>query len=853
MSIGRLEAYIVADRELYDSPRYARFPRRGLREPADVVLPSGWHRRERGVWDVFDPPGARPPVTGWKVHVAACPETAAAVSDVVVPYCLDNGVPFKRLASLEVVHLMAAKYAPRSGSGKYVTVYPDDDAHLVRLCRDLHPELAGLPGPRVLTDVTWREGPLSARYGAVRGRPYVDEDGRPGTLMRDADGTWVPDGRRLGGRMPEGVRLPEGFEVAAPAPAGAALGHLTDLVALHHSNSGGVYKAWATDTRRWVVLKEARPLSGYDREGRTAPERLEREAQALERLKGVAGVPGYLGRLEVQGHEFLVEEFVEGLTLVNWAGVHSPTSSRSDARPDELRDWARRADRLVGSVAAVLEGVHGRGLAMDDLHPGNVLVGASDEVCLIDFEAASELDRAGPGSFYGAGFGGGRATGRERDLRALDMLALWLLLPLTRITDLDPTLLPEHVAWVRATYPVPPSLDARLARLLAGPAPVTRRTVDEDRLVAGIAARSTPHRDDRLHPGSAESFTFGGTCLAYGAAGVLWATAATGREPRAEDLAWFVERLDRRSPYRGLFVGDAGVAVVAHRLGLPRETLAPLVDGLLAEPPDGGATLGLYAGAAGDGLAMLHLGTGLGEDRLVDGALSTAERCAAALRGGRRLSRAGYLHGWAGVAQLFLAVHRHTGSPRWLGHAVDALGQDLERCTVDDAAGVRVAMAGVRRIAYLGEGSGGIALVADEVLDHAEVPALEGLLPGLAQACRRTVVAQPGLLAGRAGLLAVVARLLPRLRGADDDAHGRAVAAVEAHRRLLGLHTVARGDAQLVPGEGGLRLSADLAHGSAGVLLALHQARAGGAFLPFFTSRPPVPTGTRTTGGGVPR
>lgn len=857
MTSAHPDLHLAASPDFFDTPRRAA-PAGRFEALPDVTPPAGWARRERGLWDCYDPPVTDVPVTGWKVHVSAGPATARAVHDVVVPYCFARGLAFKRLASVEVVHLVSSKYGPRTTSGKLFTLYPRDAAEAVAVCRELHPDLAAYPGPRVLTDVPWRGGPLHLRFGAVRGRPYVDGHGRPGVLLRDEDGAWVPDPRTIGDPNGGAQALPDGFETAPPpASTGSALAHLSRFTGLHRSNGGGVYQAWWDEQRRWVVLKEAMPHTGYDRAGRSAVERLRAEAAALRRLDGVDGVPRVLDYLEVQGHELLVEEHLPGRTGPHWAGTHNPLASHSDPEPAMLRRYAARVDVVVRSVAGILWDVHARGLAVDDLHPGNLLVDEADHARVVDLETATALDEQAPGTFGGAGFGGARRTGRERDERALDMLALWFLLPLTRVAERDPYLLREHVDWAFDAYgPLPAALDARLAALRAdaprrlAPAP----PVAGPALVAGMRAVATPERTDRLHPAGPEGFAYGGTCLAHGAAGTLWAMAGVGLPPTDQEREWFARRaLAAPCPYRGLYVGDAGVAAVAVDLGAEPDLLAQLGRRLLDEPADGGRNLSVWAGVAGDVLGQLRTGTALGDDELVDAALAGATRCAEQLVQGRELPRAGYLHGWTGVAHAFLEVYRATRDAVWLGRAVDALQRDLARCEVDPAAGVRLASGGVRRTAYVGTGSGGIALVADEILDHADVPGLQELLPRLVQACVRRSVAGAGLLAGRAGLLAVVSRLRPRLPDQGHVDRARASAAVATHLDMLALQIVVRDEHRAVLDGNGLRFSCDLADGSAGVAVAVEQATRGGAVLPFLSHRPPAPSGVQVPDGASRR
>jgi hypothetical protein len=117
--------------------------------------------------------------------------------------------------------------------------------------------------------------------------------------------------------------------------------------------------------------------------------------------------------------------------------------------------------------------------------------------------------------------------------------------------------------------------------------------------------------------------------------------------------------------------------------------------------------------------------------------------------------------------------------------------------------------AGHKHLLYVDGGSGGVALVANEYLRHRADDELAAFVRAVRRGCAHLLVRQPGLFQGRSGLLAILARI----GGPRDE--------VLAQVRRLAWHAVYRDGALLVPGHRLCRFSADLATGSAGVLLAL--------------------------------
>jgi hypothetical protein len=156
-----------------------------------------------------------------------------------------------------------------------------------------------------------------------------------------------------------------------------------------------------------------------------------------------------------------------------------------------------------------------------------------------------------------------------------------------------------------------------------------------------------------------------------------------------------------------------------------------------------------------------------------------------------------------------------------------ALRRDLACCTVREGGALEVDE-GWRTMPYVGDGSVGVGLVLDDYLGHAPDAAEElgAARAGIVTAATCRFYAQPGLFQGRAGMILHLAR----------------TSAPEADRARLAGQIAGLGwsamtyQGQLAfPGHQMMRLSMDLATGTAGCLLALGAAvgNAPDAHLPF--------------------
>ncbi|MEV4846661.1 class III lanthionine synthetase LanKC [Micromonospora matsumotoense] len=846
----RYDSYCAVDPLFYDSLSSASATATGIGYAADRPQPAGWESEVKDDWLIHAPVGGTLPAQGWKIHVSARLDNAERVLTQVMEYCQPRGIPFKHLRGPRMLLMRNSKYARRGGSGKFVTVYPRDDAELELTAKELAALLDGEQGPYILSDLRYGDGPVYLRYGGFAARYCLSAEGQVVPAIADATGTLVPDRRDPVFHLPDWVTLPD---FLAPHLAARNAASTTELPyriekVIHFSNGGGLYEARDTRTDARVVLKEARPHAGLDATGADAVTRLRREASVLRQLSDVPHLVRVHDEFSFGGHEFLALEFVEGSPLNQQVVQRYPLVHPDADRADYTR-WALDVHR---QVAEAVDAIHAHGIVYGDLHMFNIMVGDDGAVTLIDFEVAAPAADASRPALRNQAFAAPRdRVGPDVDRYALACLRLALFLPLTAMLRLAPAKAAHLADVVAAHFPVDRALLDETVAVIVGdpptaPAPVTpaatpvaampagtgldpdvvRVDPDDwpglrDRLARAITASATPQRDDRLFPGDIRQFSGsdGGLNLAHGAAGVLWALHASGAPVDPRHVRWLIDRV--REPASGsrlgFFDGLHGVAYVLDLLG-HRDEARRLLERCLDEP---WTELGndLVGGLPGIALNLHHFAALTGESRYAAAARRAVDLVVdrlgdvdsvAEISGGR-YPYAGLMRGSAGIALMLLGQHEREPDERLLDHAATALRQDLRRCVRRDDGHLEV-NEGWRTMPYLAEGSVGVGLVLDRYLRHRADDTLSAQAEAIRRCADFPFYAQSGLFAGRAGIVAYLAG-----RGEYEVAHGQA--------RLLGWHALPYADGTAFPGDQLLRLSMDLATGTAGVLAAVAASR----------------------------
>lgn len=816
--------YAGSDPVFYDKPRLKAETAVELFAPADALKRDMWEQADDEVWSYWTPPGVTLPEQGWKIHVSATAATAETVLARVSEHCHRNALPFKFVRTRPMLALTLAKDGDRCVSGKFIAIYPTSLAELESHLTELDAALSGSPGPYVLTDLRWKQGPVFVRYGAFL-RQTVNDNGADVPAIRDLDtGILVPDVRTTAFHVPPWAEIPDFLQVELDQLGMTPPDGFPQVRgALHFSNAGGVYEAMLDG--RPVILKEARPHVGWTPDGRDAVRRLRDEAGMLESLHRDVPVPAAIDTFDHHGHSYLAMERIDAVSLSAAVTARNPlvTSNPSAGERRAYRDWAAGvADSLRGAVASL----HARGRVHGDLHPGNVLVREDRTVVLIDLEMSRPIEDARPALIGAPGF---IATddrgGLDQDLYALACTELFMFVPLIPLLTLDEAKAGVLVREAARQFELSQTwVDRQLATLArrTTTAPDTSHrpalTDSVDTIAKSLLADASPERHDRLWPGDPAQFNQPPASLAHGALGVLVVLHRAGVAPPPELLAW-VERTEtgsgRGAPQRlGLLDGLAGTVWAYRQLGEHE-----LADRRLSQLTSSGIDrLGadLYGGLPGIGLTLLE------EQHAPSGSVAAiATQLREWWRHTEPPSRVatgagGLMNGATGTALFALRLFEATGDQEHLRIATEAMDFDLHSLRPARDGSLQVDE-GWRLLPYLGNGSAGIGVVLAQLLAHLPGHSryLE-ILDGITRAATAPLTAQCGLLEGRAGLIHFL-HTLGRANLATKDVS----TALHRHVAALELHTIRHDERTRFAGNGMMRASCDLATGAAGVLATL--------------------------------
>jgi serine/threonine-protein kinase len=178
-------------------------------------------------------------------------------------------------------------------------------------------------------------------------------------------------------------------------------------------------------SKPWRVIKQLRPVENSPQLAKLAEELFNREAEVLERLGEHSQIPKLYAHFQEGGKFYLVQEFIEGITLAQEVRRNGPFSEE-------------QARQVMQEVLLILSYVHSHNTVHRDIKPANLIRRKEDgRLVLIDFGAVKQL---GPGhnvseegtAIRSLGFSppeqmAGQAVGPASDLYALAATCLNLM------------------------------------------------------------------------------------------------------------------------------------------------------------------------------------------------------------------------------------------------------------------------------------------------------------------------------------------------------------------------------------------------------------------------------------------
>ncbi|HEV2991282.1 MAG TPA: class III lanthionine synthetase LanKC [Candidatus Angelobacter sp.] len=848
--------------------------KKDFHDVVSVKLPAGWEISRQGIWFYCSSPQNAMPLQGWKIHVSAGLANAREIIDRVSTILLAHpDTNFKFALDMPTLFLLNGKNWSRGGSGKFITIYPPDNARFLELIEEIHVATKGLTGPYILSDHRYKDSRIVYyRYGGMRLYEVLNIKGERTPMLVGPGGLPVPDQRCAYPVTPSWVDAPLPFHGASnEGEEGHKLrnGRYTIETVIGHSNAGGVYKAFDQFTKTRVIIKEARPHVSASPDGYDAIDMLKKEHRLLCLLSDTGISPQPVDIFPEWEHWFLVEEYIEGMSMNSHSAAHN-ILLQTRPQPEDYQRWYDIFRELCISLAKISDILQKRNVVFADLSTYNLIVaGGRNELKIIDFEAAYQPGIDPPSTVYTPGFTSqerlsGGTAGFEDDRYSVGAVLMAYLFPFNGLFHLKPHAKAGIMATIQQDARLPKSIAAMILELL-GDEPARRPTAaamlqalqaapvcsepatcdegqpqDSNEIIAGILAHihntASYTRRDRLFPSDPKLFATNPLSVAHGAAGVAYAEhRITGEVPHSM-IDWIMDHSPSKDTCPpGLYMGTAGIAWALLEMGDRDE--AERIFRLSSSHPLRYDSADLFYGMAGWGMAALRFFLETEDESYLDQAIEAGRKLLETSSWSERgrcwgpSSKAafGLAHGASGIALFLLYLYLAIADEEFYLAGREALEFDLsfaQRTRDNGLSWSQSAEARSPLYPYWRVGSAGIGMATLRFYRLFEEPHYLSILEKIFIDTDRKYAVLPGAFMGLAGLGEFLLDM--------HDVFGGTRYLQSAHKVAQGIMNFRVDRAGIAfPGEMLSRLSCDYGTGSTGIALFLNrlQGRRGSNFM----------------------
>jgi len=336
------------------------------------------------------------PEFGWKIHVSAMNSNASEILRIVAHYCINNCIDFKFIRDEKLLSDINSKQWNRSSSGKFITIYPNNESIFIETLENLDILLRDFKGPYILSDKRFKNSQvLYYRFGIVKSDGSEVFKGPNGEIFSDDPQPYYQKPYWIEDPIKDDLTL-ESDEDEQPLLCN---GRYLIKDALHITNSGGVYLAYDNLTGEDVLIKEARPYTSELVKGMDAVflKKVEKEVLIeMEKYK-LDFVPKYIDDFKEWEHQYLVTTYIKGWTLSEDLGSPENVKIIHSKNKEEID---KKFNNIKHQLISKLEKLWSLGISHGDITPENIIIDENGKFYIVDFELAITNEIANPSIKY---------------------------------------------------------------------------------------------------------------------------------------------------------------------------------------------------------------------------------------------------------------------------------------------------------------------------------------------------------------------------------------------------------------------------------------------------------------------
>lgn len=251
---------------------------------------------------------------GWKIHISSSCDNFYLTLSKILDFLLENNFSFKFISNPEKLFKKQFKSSDFSSSGKFITIYTENDVDLVKTILKLKKITKNLRGPTIFYDYKIKDSDcLYIRYGSFVEKNYIDADNNFVPIFGEInnffdDRKWIISPKIKNKNIRNLISPPKEWNL---------LRKFSLLKTFYENTTTTSYLAKSKLTNKVVVIKETKPCL-WNYEKKDYQKFREKESQNLRFLNKMRIGPKFIDCFYEHNNLYLIYEYIEGKTFYNF-------------------------------------------------------------------------------------------------------------------------------------------------------------------------------------------------------------------------------------------------------------------------------------------------------------------------------------------------------------------------------------------------------------------------------------------------------------------------------------------------------------------------------------------------------
>lgn len=318
------------------------------------------------------------PYFGYKIHISATFSNYLDILKIVQPYLNANNISYKVIDQKEDVFYNFSVQEDMFESGKYITIYPQNQQHFLQILDELYSLIPlNMEGIYIMSDRAYKNSNnIFYRYGTIKYDLKQTENGTPVILGPNNDKfydqprnyfqlpSWISDIQS--DNLIEESYLADNYQIY-------------EIVA--NNNGGNIYRGKHKLSNKPIIMKESRPHILFDNDNSKKDLR-ENEFLMTKSINKYVAKP--IEKVEEWINTYYIYQNISGKNLYEYSNQFNLFSF--DHNPQLNLVKFQHFMQIIEKVANLIAYFHDQNIIINDLHPNNLIIDVHNDIYLIDLE-----------------------------------------------------------------------------------------------------------------------------------------------------------------------------------------------------------------------------------------------------------------------------------------------------------------------------------------------------------------------------------------------------------------------------------------------------------------------------------